>query len=91
MDEKYQVCLLLGAIKDYQSGLMPLGMLVNKVEGILDVLQKESMRDKCFDALLALEEVYARMRTGSFDFEKDGRPVVDRAVQDMLIKAESFL
>lgn len=91
MDKNHQMGLLLGAVRDYQDGLVPLGMLVDKVEGILEILQDRAIKDNFFDALLALEEVYARMRTGNFDFEKDGRPVVDRALKEMLTRAEAFL
>jgi len=38
MDKKYQMGLLLGAVRDYQNGLIPIGMLVDKVEGILNIV-----------------------------------------------------
>ena len=91
MDKKHQMGLLLGSVRDYQDGMMPLGMLVDKVEGILDILQDRAIRDELFDGLLALEEVYARVQTEDFDFEKDGRPVVDRALKELLTKGEAFL
>ena len=91
MDKRHQMGLLLGSVRDYQDGLMPLGMLVDKIEGILDILQDRPVRDRFFHALLALEEVHARTQTGGFDFEKDGRPVVDRALKEMLTKAEAFM
>ena len=91
MDAKYQMGLLLGAIRDYQDGVMPLGMLVDKVEGILNVIQDKMIKDSFFNTLLALEEVYARLQDKSFEFEKDGMPVVDRALKEMLTKAKTFL
>jgi len=91
MDRKHQMGLLLGTVRDYQNGLMPLGMLVGKVEGILDIVQDRAIKDNFFDVLLVLEEVYARIQNENFDFEKDGRPVVDRALKEMLTKTEAFL
>ena len=91
MDKKHQMGLLLGAVRDYQDGLMSLGMLINKVEGILELFQDMVVKDDFFDTLLALEEVYARVRTGDLDFERDGKPVVDRAIREMLIKVETSL
>ncbi len=91
MDKKHQMGLLLDAVRDYQDGLMPLGMLVDKVEGILGILQDRAIKDEFFDALLALEEIYARVQTGYFDFQTDGRPVIDRALKEMLTKGEAFL
>jgi len=91
MDRKHQMGLLLGTVRDYQNGLMPLGMLVDKVEGILDIVQDRAIKDNFFDVLLVLEEVYARIQNENFDFEKDGRPVVDRALKEMLTKTEAFL
>jgi len=49
------------------------------------------IKDKVFNAMLALEEVHARLQDKGFDFEKNGRPVVDRALKEMLIQAETFL
>lgn len=91
MDKKYQMGLLSGAVRDYQDGLIPLGMLVGKVEGILNIIQDEMMKDRLFNAMLALEEVYARLQYKGFDFEKDGRPIVDRALKETLTQAEAFL
>ena len=68
MGKKCQIDLLVSAVRDYQSGRMPLGVLVGKVEGILDTFQDRETRDDLFDARLALEEVYARMQNEDFDF-----------------------
>lgn len=88
MGKKCQRDLLLDAIRGYQDGLMPLGVLVDKVEGIMDTFQGGAIRDNFFDARLALEEVYARMQSENFDFQRYGKPVVDRALKEMLTKAD---
>ena len=88
MDKKHQMGLLGGAIRDYQGGQMPLGVLVDKVEGVLDTFQDRAIKDNFFDARLALEEVYARMQEENFDFHRYGKPVVDRALKEMLTKAD---
>ena len=88
MDKKRQIGLLLDAVRDYQDGLIPLGVLVDKVEGILDTFHDRSIRDDFFDVRLALEEVYARVQSEDFDFQKYGKPVIDRALKEMQIKAD---
>ena len=88
MDKKRQIGLLLDAVRDYQDGLIPLGVLVDKVEDILDTFHDRSIRDNFFDVRLALEEVYARVQSEDFDFQKYGKPVIDRALKEMQIKAD---
>ena len=84
MDKTQQASLMQGALRDYQDGLMSLGTLVQKIEGIVEIIQDQHFKDSIFDSIIALEEVYARTRIGDFDFDKDGRLVVDRAVQHIL-------
>ena len=91
MDKKHQMGLLLDAARDYQDGSMPLDILINKIEGVLNVIQDKAIKDQFFDALLAIEKVYARMQDKAFDFERDGRSVVDRTIDEMLPKVEAFL
>ena len=86
-----QLKLMRGAFEDYQSGLMPLGNLVRKTEGIPDIIQDQTLKDSLFDDLLALEEVHARMQIGDFDFDKHGRPVIIQAIQEILVKIEAQL
>ena len=42
VNKAHQVNLMSGALKDYQEGLMSLGMLIQKVEGILEIMQDQS-------------------------------------------------
>ena len=86
-----QLKLMRSAFEDYQSGLMPLGDLAQRTEGILEVIQDQALRDSLFDDLLALEEVYARTQIGDFDFDKHGKPIVVRAIQGILVKIEAQL
>jgi hypothetical protein len=90
MDKRHQLSLMRGALEDYRDNLMSLGTLIQKIEGILEIIQDQSFKDGVFDSLLALEEVYARTRIGEFDFENDGKPVVDRAVEQILSKTECY-
>jgi len=90
MDKAHQINLIVGAAQDYQNGLMTLGVLIQKIEGILEILNDRGLKDELFDALLVLEEVYARTRIGEFDFEKDGKAFVERAVSEIIVKAESY-
>ena len=80
-----------GALEDYQRGLMLLGDLVGETYGILEMIQDQVLKDGLFSDFVALDEVHARVRIGDFDFERDGGPVVDRAVQTMLSKIDSHL
>lgn len=81
MRKTHQMSLLLEAARDYQDGSMPLSMLIDKLEGTLKIFEDRAIKDQFFDALLALEEVYARMQDKSFDFKRNGRSVVDRTVE----------
>lgn len=79
-----------GAARDYQDGLISLGVLIQKIEGILEMLGDRTLKDEIFGEFLALEEVYARTRAGDFDFERDGKHVVDRAAKDLISKLEYY-
>jgi hypothetical protein len=81
--KKHQLDLMTGALTDYQTGLMPLGVLIQKIEAILGVLEDDAFEANVFDSLLALEEVYARTQIGAFDFDKLGKAVVDEAVHNI--------
>jgi hypothetical protein len=72
------------ALKNYQGGKISLRELVAHIEHWLEVVSDQALRDSVLDCLVALEEVHARTQIGDFDFEKDGRSVVDRAVNEIL-------
>jgi len=81
-----QAAQMVQIIKKYQEGATSLRELVSNVELSLATISDQGLKDGVFDSLVALEEVYARTQIGEFDFEKDGRSVVDRAVRDILSK-----
>jgi hypothetical protein len=80
----------MGAAKDYQNGMMSLGMLISKVEGLLSVIEDDALSDKLSNALFALEEIHAYTTLGDYDFETRGRAVVDRAVNEIVARTESY-
>ena len=79
---------LINALKGYQEGAISLGELVSRVELSRGQSSDQMLTDYVFDALVALEEIYARTQIGDFDFEKHGRNVVDRTVCELLTKIE---
>jgi len=90
MDVAYQISLITGAAKDYQDGLMSLHTLIHKVEGLLAVIEDDALSDKLSDAVFALEVVNAHADISGYDFEANGRSIVERAVQEIIAKTEAY-
>ena len=90
IDKVYQVRLMRGAIEDYQNRLMSLDILVSKIEGLLSVIDDKALWDQVFDAFFDLEQVNASSCTAGYDFERYGRPVVERAIEEILAKTETY-
>lgn len=89
MDIAYQISLITGAAKDYQDGLMSLQTLIHKVEGLLAVIEDEALSGELSDALFALEDVNAHTDMAGYDFEANGRPIVESAVREIIAKTQS--
>jgi len=91
MNVAHQIGLISGAATDYQNGLMPLQMLIHRIEGILAVLDGHELEDEISDALFALEDVNAHTYMPDYDFEARGKATVDRAVQEIIAKSRTYL
>lgn len=91
MDVAHQIGLIAGAAKDYQDGLMSLQTLIHRVEGILAILEGHPLEDKIANAMFSLEDVNAHTYMPGYDFEAGGKSVVDRAVQEIIVKVEPYL
>jgi len=87
MDTTRQIELMIGAVEDYQHNLMSLQTLIWKIEGIPAVVEDDTLSDELSDAVFALEDVNAHLDMPNYDFESKGRPLVDRAICDILAKA----
>jgi hypothetical protein len=88
IDKPHQIKLLLGAAEDYQHGLMSLQTLIWKIEGLLNVIDDDILSDELSDALFTLEEINAYTYTDGYDFEVNGRSVVDRALRGIIATIE---
>ena len=55
IDKLYQLKLLLGAVEDYQNGLMSLQTLIWKVEGLLNIIESKELKRELQDPLFTLE------------------------------------
>jgi hypothetical protein len=89
MDKARQMNLMLGAAKDYQNGLISLGTLIEKIVGLLSILEDQALNDQLLNACLALEQIYADTCLGDFESEKNGRSVIERAVNEIIEKIGS--
>jgi hypothetical protein len=90
MDKAHQMNLLLGAAKDYQNGLISLGNLIATIVGLLSILEDQVLSDQLFRACFTLEEINAYTFIGDYDFETKGKPIVDRAVNEIIAKVGSY-
>lgn len=90
MDKAFQISLLIGAARDYQDGLMSLQTLIHKIEGLLAVTEEHALAREISNSVCDLEVVNAHIDMADYDFEADGRPVVERAVKDIIAKAEPY-
>jgi hypothetical protein len=92
IDKAHQIRLLLGAIEDYQSGLMSLQALIWKTSGLLDVIDDQELNDDVDDSMTILEEINAYTHAEKdYDFASNGKPLVDRAVAEIVAKTEPYL
>jgi hypothetical protein len=91
MFQARQINLLLGAGRDYQAGLISLDRLIYVIEGIVAVLDDDALYDLLDGERSALELVYADMCNEGRPIDEAERPVVDRAVTDVIAKAEMYL
>lgn len=90
MDKSHQMKLISGIAEDYLDGSVTLMVLIQKIEGLLDVMADRDFRAVVFDDLLALDEVYARTCIGDFDFAKEGKPIVESAVRAIMSKTRTL-
>jgi len=88
IDKVHQIGLMRGAIEDYHNGLMTLAVLVSKIDGLLSVIDDKVLWDKLFDAFCDLEQVNASSQISGYDYEQYGRPVVDRALREIIAKTD---
>jgi hypothetical protein len=91
MDVAYQIGLITGAARDYQSSLMSLQALIHKIEGLLAVIEDTNLSRELEDALFALEYVNAHTFMADYDFEAEGKEAVDRAVNEIIAKTELYI
>ena len=61
MDELFarQVVVLRGLVSDYRDGVLGLNALIQRIEGIGDVLGVEAWKDAVFPIVLSMEQVNA--------------------------------
>jgi hypothetical protein len=91
IDKARQVRLMLGAIEDYQANLMSLQTLIWKLNGLLDIIVDQELSDELGDNMCLLEEINGYTYEGEdYDFESDGKPLVDRAVMEIVAKTEPY-
>jgi len=74
-----QLNIVNNAIHEFENGFVSLGSLISTMEAILPIVDDPSFGDAIFPQLVALEEVNARLGEGNFDFDRYGRPVIDKA------------
>ena len=91
IDKARQVRLMLGAIEDYQADLMSLQTLIWKLNGLLDVIDDQELSDELEDNMCLLEEINAYTYADKdYNFESEGKPLVDRAVAEIVAKTEPY-
>jgi hypothetical protein len=56
----------------------------------LSVIEDDALSDELSDALFALEEVNANTYVAGYDFEANGRSVVEQAVKEIIAKTEPY-
>jgi hypothetical protein len=92
LDKKISLATaILEAAHAYKDGLVPLGGIVNRIEGLLSELDEPLLSDKLFSARIALEEVYAQIRNAGFNFEQFGQPVVLRSLIEISEIMQKYL
>lgn len=89
MDELFarQVLVLRRLVSDYREGVLSLNALIQRIEGIGDVLGVEAWKDAVFPILLSMEQVNAVALDA-----KRGLTVADKAsIENALFKLEALI
>jgi hypothetical protein len=91
IDKARQVRLMLGAIEDYQADLMSLQTLIWKLNGLLNIIDDQELSDELDANMCLLEEINAYTYADKdYNFESEGKPLVDRAVVEIGAKTEPY-
>lgn len=91
IDKARQVRLMLGAIEDYRADLMSLQSLIWKLNGLLDVIDDHELSKELEDNMCLLEEINAYTHADKdYNFDSEGKPLVDRAVVEIVAKTKPY-
>src|ERR1700743_422825 len=91
MFQARQINLLLGTARDYQNDRLPLGRLINVIEGIGSIMNDRALSVLLDEERSDLEQVYAGLCNGDPHSGDMDRSTVDRAVRHIIAKAETYL
>jgi len=72
-----QVAALNQSINDYREGLLSLNSLIQRMEGVLDVIDCDIWKDEFFPLILALEEINAVALDSGVNFARGENSVVE--------------
>lgn len=89
MDELFarQVVVLRRLVSDYREGVLGLNALIQRIEGIGDVLGVEAWKDAVFPIVLSMEQVNAVALDA-----KRGLTVADKAaIENSLLELEALI
>lgn len=89
MDELFarQVVVLRRLVSDYRDGVLGLDALIQRIEGIGDVLGVEAWKDAVFPIVLSMEQVNAVALDA-----KRGLTVADKAsIENSLLELEALI
>lgn len=78
-----QVAMLRRLIGDYREGALSLNALIQRIEGIGDVLGIEAWKDSVFPIVLTMEQVNAIALEANRRLTGEERSAVESALQDL--------
>jgi hypothetical protein len=85
MDELFarQAAVLRRLVSDYREGVLGLNALIQRIEGIGDVLGIEAWKDAIFPVVLSMEQVSAAALDAKRRLTEDDKAAVENSLREL--------
>lgn len=90
-DRNIHLKYIKNAAKHFLEGQLSLEKTISTVESVLSILEDAELSHDLFEAVSDLESVNAEIHQGGFDFETNGRDIVERAANSIVTRVEQHL
>ena len=92
MDEFFsrQAAVMRHLMLDYSAGRLDLNTLIQRVEGIADVIGRDVWKDAVFPIVLAMEQINALALNAKTSLTEANKAVIEDSLSDLEVLIERF-